>query len=258
MSCRDRFCYHFKLWQNWFGRGKEEEPVVPHDSPIMRIIGCVFWFLRRISPTEHCRHWEFEAERQRSVPPAWSDRLLLFELFGLFCLTLGWFDWPVKHPFLMPGWAFHLIIAVLIVYAIQVTQAGLFYGVWRWVTVLKDRLTPYSNPRNLFTSLIRFSQLTWIFAIIYWIGFRSDFDPNLISFLRSLYFSCVTATTVGYGDIKPCEHAEGLHYVLILQKSCSLLSLVVIISRAISQLSPVPDQTPKNQIPNAPVDAIDE
>lgn len=43
----------------------------------------------------------------------------------------------------------------------------------------------------------------FVFSFIYVIFFNEDFNQSPISFVQSLYFSVVTITTLGYGDITP-------------------------------------------------------
>ncbi len=60
---------------------------------------------------------------------------------------------------------------------------------------------PAHPLRSVLFTLFAFFQLALCFAVFY--GMMSNkFDPKL-SLWRALYFSIVTITTVGYGDIKP-------------------------------------------------------
>ena len=53
--------------------------------------------------------------------------------------------------------------------------------------------------------LVTYISLIFFFALLYWLWSNEikTFDGEKLSFPKSLYFSTVTITTLGYGDILP-------------------------------------------------------
>jgi len=66
--------------------------------------------------------------------------------------------------------------------------------------------------------------VTLTFGFLYWIFEALEFNPEtngrITNFFTSLYFSCVTFTTIGYGDIVP---KAGIGHILVFIESCGSL-----------------------------------
>jgi hypothetical protein len=66
---------------------------------------------------------------------------------------------------------------------------------------------------------------TLVFGLLYWISdsldFRSTSGFNTFHFLDYIYFSAVTFTTIGYGDIVPKAGAG--HLIVLIESCCELI-----------------------------------
>jgi len=91
---------------------------------------------------------------------------------------------------------------------------GVFRGVWRALHVLPGtRALTLAGPLGFVATLAAWWSLVLFgFALVYWrhldevFTFASSLDPDAnVSLLDSLYFSFVTMTTLGYGDITPAQ-----------------------------------------------------
>lgn len=94
-------------------------------------------------------------------------------------------------------------------------------------------LQPYipqasSYTRNLLSIFLNFLQVAFAFAVFY-------LNAGLnVSGLQAIYFSLVTQTTVGYGDILPI--GDNLIYLTILQIIISLLFVYLFFASIISNI----------------------
>lgn len=89
--------------------------------------------------------------------------------------------------------------------------------------------------------LLLWAGMTIFFAVVYWIiGFLSPehaptiahTTPTIEQFLDSLYFSIVTATSVGFGDIVPL----GFSKILVsIQAITSLSTFAILVTKLVSQ-----------------------
>ena len=100
------------------------------------------------------------------------------------------------------------------------------------------------------SSLPIWADLTWRVALVFgliglvllihWIG-RDGLKDNLedkISFVDVLYFTTVTVTTVGYGDVVPV--APFARSLAMLEAICGQLFLATMIARLVSLRQPSP------------------
>ena len=66
---------------------------------------------------------------------------------------------------------------------------------------------------------------TLVFGVLYWVSdsldFRSTSGFNTFHFLDYIYFSAVTFTTIGYGDIVPKAGAG--HLIVLIESCCELI-----------------------------------
>lgn len=68
-------------------------------------------------------------------------------------------------------------------------------------------LTPYDRVILVSRSYL---EVILDFAILYYLGFRSAFSHQITGAVEALYFSAITITTVGYGDLAPCRSVTQL------------------------------------------------
>jgi hypothetical protein len=76
----------------------------------------------------------------------------------------------------------------------------------------------FTKPINI---LISYLVLVFLFALIYWLN--PSFWDEPLSFVKSFYFSVITITTLGYGDITPISDPG-----MILTSIEALLGIFVI------------------------------
>lgn len=99
-------------------------------------------------------------------------------------------------------------------------------------------LQPYlpqasSYTRNLLAIFLNFLQIAFAFAVFY-LNAGLMKGENKVTGLQSIYYSLVTQTTVGYGDITPTEDTS-LH-LTILQIVISLLFVYLFFACMISNI----------------------
>ena len=98
----------------------------------------------------------------------------------------------------------------------------------------EDEYKQTSFRRRLIISIMDYWLLFVGFSICYWFWLPEEFSPNdLSSYSESLYFSIVTGTTLGYGEIHPDTNAQLL---CACQALFSLLFGIIIISNILSLL----------------------
>ena len=124
----------------------------------------------------------------------------------------------------------------------------LVYAIWRvfgiLVSVTKHRLLEvkinkniYFYKRALILSFINVIEIIFWFSIFYQkfhYLFKSEY-VCLNSFIGSIYFSVVTMTTLGYGDITPITDIAQI--AIVIQSLIGIYFAIVIISSFISVIS---------------------
>lgn len=93
---------------------------------------------------------------------------------------------------------------------------------------------PASYKRNLLMAIINFMEVTLGFATIYYCTI-ADSIRNLHTSTDAIYFSFITATTIGYGEMHPLNGLSKL--ICTSQSIVSFLFAVFIISIFLSNLS---------------------
>jgi len=99
------------------------------------------------------------------------------------------------------------------------------------------------KPANLLRSAVltifSFFQIPLSFAIFYLC--KADCFNSTLAWDRSLYFSVVTATTLGYGDIVPKPEASLVQFLIVAELFTSVAFLSVLVARLIA-LAKVPGE----------------
>lgn len=96
---------------------------------------------------------------------------------------------------------------------------------------------PYSWNRSLMLLFINFAEYTTWFACLFlsWGLLRGHHDVLITASSDALYFSIVTAATVGYGDITP---AAGLgRWMVMLEIFASLFFIATVVAYFVSNMS---------------------
>ena len=91
---------------------------------------------------------------------------------------------------------------------------------------------PANLLRSAILALLSFAQIPVAFAVAYSCS-ATCFNVTL-TWDRAIYFSVVTATTVGYGDIVPKPDAGFVRFTVIVEIITSVAFLGVILARLIS------------------------
>lgn len=156
--------------------------------------------------------------------------------------------WPRESGALGIGFATFLLCQLaFLVFQLAIETAAAFYG-FRWVSPLErpqirqaikvERELPQLRGVLIIQMFVSYSLCNYVFAVLY--VFISNLDPSAFSTgglspLDGVYFSVVTAATVGYSDIAPLSAAARL--VVVLQISLSLIYVVLLFSACSTYLS---------------------
>jgi len=171
-----------------------------------------------ITPGFWIRH--FGGLRGRSARKVWVEIYALLKLVlatGLLYFHL----WNI--PF----------ISILSVYLL----ADVFISLGGYIFLRKFWQNPYSWNRSLILLFVNFGEYTSWFASLYLSGglLKSQQGGVITGAAEALYFSIVTATTVGFGDITPIP-GRG-QFVVTLEILASLFFLVTVVSYFVSNMS---------------------
>ncbi|MBI2178250.1 MAG: two pore domain potassium channel family protein [Candidatus Tectomicrobia bacterium] len=98
---------------------------------------------------------------------------------------------------------------------------------------------PASLLRSAVLSTFSFFQIPLGFAVFYLCN--ADSFNSALTWRRAVYFSIVTATTLGYGDISPKPEASWAQLLVMVELAVSVTFLGVLIARLIA-LTTVPGQ----------------
>lgn len=196
------------------------------------------WLLRRLSVFEHAKHFfhrPFNATGL-GVPPTFTDRVMLIRL-GLLALSacLGGMDGA-------RNWAMGLTVYLLV----EALQTSFFHNIWRWQTIAardNPKQFVYSRVRTFVFAVLMFAHVVGLYAIIYAHGLASgvtsggEHPKQLEGILQAIYFSVVTATTLGFGDFSP--NTDFARVVVASEALAGLFMLAVVIARAVGILEPI-------------------
>lgn len=165
-------------------------------------------------------------------------RRILIDVYVIAKVVISW--WLITHQY-TDNWYVTIILVWLAIETIYALLGGIFLrDVWS---------EPFSYQRNLTLMLINYIEICLCFAAIYTFkehqvnnAGRSLFvindslvsaDKHLTS-SQAVYFSFVTAATIGYGDISPND--ESIQHIVILQIMLSLSFIVMFIANVSGKL----------------------
>ncbi|MBB6108360.1 Ion channel [Mucilaginibacter lappiensis] len=165
-------------------------------------------------------------------------RRILIDIYVIAKVVISW--GLITHQY-ADNWYVTLILVWLAIETIYALLGGVFLrDVWS---------EPFSYQRNLTLMLINYIEICLCFAAFYTFkehqvnnAGRSLFvindslisaDKHLTS-SQAIYFSFVTAATIGYGDISPKD--ESIQHIVILQIMLSLSFIVMFIANVSGKL----------------------
>lgn len=94
--------------------------------------------------------------------------------------------------------------------------------------------SPISYKRSLITLFVNYIEVSMTFAVIYAYLWQIEQSSSL-SYIRAVYFSIITATTIGFGDIVPNTSVE--QFVVIIQSLISLIFVGMFFSYFLSHIN---------------------
>lgn len=148
--------------------------------------------------------------------------------------------------------AFMLIQLFMLVGVFALDSAAAFYSYQPWLALRRRqaRYSPYRSDPDVTPSwalvpmMLSYSAFNYAFAVVY--VFVSSIDPTSFStgkalgVVESMYFSTITAATVGYGDIAPKTDVTRL--IVVAQVSISLLYVIILFSAFASYVREQPSR----------------
>ena len=193
---------------------------------------------------------------RRSLPVWMKLALTIFTPLALFyLLVLPMLAAQSPKSFGVSGvlfGAFMLIQLFMLVGVLALDSAAAFYSYQPWLA-LRRRQAQYSPYRSdpdvppswaLVLMMLSYSAFNYAFAVVY--VFVSSIDPTSFStgkalgVVESMYFSTITAATVGYGDIAPKTDVARL--IVVAQVSVSLLYVIILFSAFASYVREQPSR----------------
>lgn len=88
-----------------------------------------------------------------------------------------------------------------------------------------------------------------LFSILYWLCFDTDFKGiDSLQYIQSLYFSIVTVTTLGYGDITPNINTHYLLSTIIVQVFTGIFLIGLFLNAISHKLSDLKDKALNDKV----------
>ncbi|SPO65052.1 potassium channel family protein [Pseudomonas sp. JV241A] len=125
-------------------------------------------------------------------------------------------------------------------------------------------MRPKTNPKNLL-DVTSYAPSTYgfiylanilIFSLIYIFIFAGDFKGDAINYVQALYFSVVTVTTLGFGDLTPRLDAAPLLLTVITQVILGVITIGLFLNSISHKLSERKDSAQKELEEKAESDAL--
>ena len=158
--------------------------------------------------------------------------LLFASIVGSFCIPIAF-----------------VVIALSTIRLIEILGVAIDVLVFDRIRAAKNKSEHQiaSYERSLILSIINYFEIILIYAILYYVaipnGFNAAFDKE--SPLDSLYFSALTITTLGYGDIQPISSLAKI--VSVTESAAGVFAVVLVISRMVSLVPSSPTINDSNQ-----------
>jgi hypothetical protein len=112
---------------------------------------------------------------------------------------------------------------------------------------LKEIIMDISHNSPSFYSKLYLANVI-VFSGVYWFFFSNDFGSDSpLSFVASLYFSVVTITTLGYGDITPDIENSALLLTIVLQVVVGVITIGLFLNSLSQKLSDKKDGEKRNE-----------
>ena len=161
---------------------------------LLRIVGSL------LSPTRAMFQFFKPVEKNNAETFIWR-----WNNFFLYFATAIWFlllvidvdEWRIPWLFPMFLWLLPLSRATEIFYAFLKDGLDRLKG-----EPAESGLSPHDR---IVLILLSYIEVIVNFAILYYLGFRDAFSHRFRDVVEAGYFSAITITTVGYGDLAPCE-----------------------------------------------------
>lgn len=132
---------------------------------------------------------------------------------------------------------FDLVSLTGISYLVAWLLADVFINLAGYIFLRNFWQNPYSWNRSVLLILINFIEYTAWFSCLYLSNEYLRFDSKIVtSAIDAIYFSVVTAATVGYGDITPASSGR---WLVTLEIICSLFYMATVVSYFVSNMSKV-------------------
>lgn len=253
--------YHHPTRKGWFKRGL-----------LMPLIGCVFFILRRFSFHEHAKRLFLKKTPDEGTPMIFTDAYILIwvvaPFFIAFLVSANVAYWPALTCQWVPElWGFsfqtwNLFPTLWMIFIIiQIIQTNLYHNIWR--LVIKRRSPDeeghdakgvplaWCHVRNLFIGLLLYIEINGWFGLIYWRNRLLAFDDSLLGVWHAIYFSFVTGSTLGYGEVSPCVNDESwfVRLIVVFQILACITLLGVIVSQSLNATRGLLDHREHNDLP---------
>lgn len=133
----------------------------------------------------------------------------------------------LKIMFIVPvGWYTDLLIIASALFLLDILLVN--------TSVSIVTRSPASALRSVVLTFFSYLSVGIAFGVFY-TGVKDDFGPLPLSDAwRLLYFSLVTMTTLGYGDITPLPNRLTVQFLVMLELGLSVYFLVILVARVIA------------------------
>jgi hypothetical protein len=207
-------------------------------SPLLFIVAFFLFVLRRLSLWENLKHCF-----PKTSP--WGLELYLLCWWGI-VLSIPWWGKWLDNPPTCFRW-----IALFVV--VQLVQTNFYHEFWRTLGegLTKEEMNErkvFNRMRNLIIAFLNIVFVNQLFGAFYWWSRSSadgtaNFDVKLETIYDAFYFSAVTGSTTGYGDIKPVLGAGLVQAVVVCHVFTSLFLVAVVLSMVVGAIDPLPQKS---------------